>query len=77
MSTFWKRIPQEEIWSLYSHYPFVLSTRGNGLDCHRTWELLLLGSIVITRTSPLDPLFRGSSRRDRERLDRRPRQGQS
>ena len=32
---------------------------GNGLDCHRTWELLYLGCIVITRTSPLDPLFEG------------------
>jgi hypothetical protein len=54
-----KRVPQEEIWRLYSRYPFVLSARGNGLDCHRTWELLLLGSIVITRTSPLDSLFEG------------------
>jgi hypothetical protein len=52
-----KRVPQEEIWSLYSRYPLVLSASGNGLDCHRTWELLLLGSVVVTRTSPLDPLF--------------------
>jgi hypothetical protein len=52
-----ERIPQEKIWRIYSRYPFVLSARGNGLDSHRTWELLLLGSIVITRTSPLDPLF--------------------
>ena len=53
------RISQAAIWERYAQYPFVLSARGNGLDCHRTWELLYLGCIVITRTSPLDPLFEG------------------
>ena len=27
------------------------------MDCHRTWEALLLGSIPIVKTSTLDPLF--------------------
>lgn len=36
---------------------FVLSPRGNGLDCHRTWESLLMGAIPIVKTSSLDPLF--------------------
>lgn len=36
---------------------FVLSPRGNGLDCHRTWESLLMGAIPIVRTSTLDPMF--------------------
>lgn len=36
---------------------FVLSPRGNGLDCHRTWEALLIGTIPIVRTSALDCLF--------------------
>lgn len=40
-----------------SHSKFVLSPRGNGLDCHRTWEALLLGAIPIVRTSTLDPLY--------------------
>lgn len=53
-----KRCSQREIWKRYREYPFVISTHGNGLDCHRTWELLLLGCIVITKTSSLDPLFR-------------------
>ena len=30
---------------------------GNGLDCHRTWEIILLGSIVITETSSLDNMY--------------------
>lgn len=52
-----KRVSQAAIWRRYARCPFVLSATGNGLDCHRTWEALMLGSIVITRTSPLDPLF--------------------
>ena len=54
-----KRVSQYEIWRRYASYPFVVSAAGNGLDCHRTWELLYLGSIVITKKSPLDPLFEG------------------
>ncbi|HBR70713.1 TPA: hypothetical protein DIC20_01360 [Candidatus Dependentiae bacterium] len=36
---------------------FVLSPSGHGLDCHRTWEALLLGAIPIVKTSSLDPMF--------------------
>jgi hypothetical protein len=46
-----------EITNLYNSYNFVLSPRGNGLDCHRTWELLLAGVIVITKTSSLDDMY--------------------
>ena len=41
----------------YNNFQFAISPRGNGLDCHRTWELFLAGCIVITKTSPLDNLF--------------------
>lgn len=53
------RLSQAEIWRRYAQYPFVVSAAGHGLDCYRTWELLYLGCIVITRSSPLDPLFTG------------------
>ena len=36
---------------------FVLSPRGQGLDCFRTWEALLVGSFPVVKTSLLDPLF--------------------
>ncbi len=36
---------------------FVLSPKGNGPDCHRTWEALYLNSIPIVKTSPMDKLF--------------------
>jgi len=41
----------------YNKYNFVISPRGNGLDCHRTWELFLAGVIVITITTTLDDMF--------------------
>jgi len=36
---------------------FVLSPEGNGIDCHRTWEAMLLGSFPIVTTSEIDCLF--------------------
>lgn len=36
---------------------FTISPRGNGLDTHRLWESLYLGSIPIVKSSPLDPLY--------------------
>lgn len=38
---------------------FVLSPRGNGLDCHRTWEALYMGAIPIVKSSSSDSLFEG------------------
>ena len=38
---------------------FVLSPRGAGVDCHRTWETLLMGSYPIIKSSFLDSLFEG------------------
>jgi len=38
-------------------YAFVISPFGCGLDCHRTWEALILGCIPIIAHSGLDPLF--------------------
>src|SRR5579872_7519369 len=36
---------------------FVPSPRGNGLDCHRTWEALLMGCYPIVLKSTLNPLY--------------------
>jgi hypothetical protein len=38
---------------------FTLSPRGNGLDCHRTWEALYMGSIPVVKASSLDALYEG------------------
>lgn len=53
------RMIQSKISKNYSEYKYIISTHGNGLDCHRTWEIILLGGIVVTKTSSLDPLFKG------------------
>ena len=37
----------KKIWDLYSKIQFVVSPNGNGVDCHRTYEALVLGAIVI------------------------------
>lgn len=36
---------------------FIISPHGNGLDCHRTWEALLVGTIPVVKKSTLDPLY--------------------
>lgn len=50
-------LPRAELWARKAKFAFSISPHGNGLDCHRTWEDLILGCIVIVKTSPLDPLY--------------------
>ena len=39
-------------------YKFVLSPRGNGLDCHRTWEILMMRRVpVIKREGSMEILY--------------------
>ena len=46
-----------QTWINQSHYAFVLSPEGGGLDCHRTWEALALGCIPIVKRSVFSALF--------------------
>lgn len=46
-------------WWKQASAAFTISPLGNGLDCHRTWETLVLGSIPIVQTSALDSLYEG------------------
>jgi len=54
-----QKVPRLELWRRKTGYAFAVSPHGNGLDCHRTWESLALGNIVIVKRSPLDPLYEG------------------
>ncbi len=38
---------------------FVLSPKGLGPDCYRTWEAFICGSIPVVKRSYLDPLYEG------------------
>lgn len=53
-----RSLPRARSWRRNARHAFTLSPTGVGPDCHRTWEALLLGSVPILRSSPLDPLFR-------------------
>lgn len=50
-------LPVDKAWEEQSKYTFVVSPHGNGMDSHRTWEALIIGCIVIVKTSPLDDLY--------------------
>ncbi|MFZ9376532.1 MAG: hypothetical protein ACO25K_05370 [Candidatus Fonsibacter ubiquis] len=40
-------------------HKFVLSPRGNGLDCHRTWEILMMRRIpILKREGQLEELYK-------------------
>jgi hypothetical protein len=52
-----EKVPRLQLWREKTRYAFVVSPHGNGLDCHRTWESLALGNIVIVKRSALDPLY--------------------
>jgi hypothetical protein len=52
-------LPRSQMWRERGNYRFVLSPHGTGLDCHRTWEALALGHIVLVPSSSLDSLYTG------------------
>ena len=47
--------------SIYYHelpnYKFIISPEGNGIDCHRTWEALVLGRIPIIFKHKINTIF--------------------
>lgn len=46
-----------ENWRNITHYAFVLSPFGIGMDCHRTWEALCLGAIPILKAPNFQKMF--------------------
>jgi hypothetical protein len=46
-----------KIYQRNRQYPFWLSPRGGGLDCHRTWEALYLDIIPIVWNNSLNSLY--------------------
>jgi hypothetical protein len=49
---------RDETWKAMSQHAFVYSPIGVGFDCHRTWEALALGCIVIAQRNPaLEAIF--------------------
>lgn len=39
-------LPRHQAWlSTQAEYKFAISPVGNGIDCHRTWEMILIGTM--------------------------------
>ena len=54
-----RRLQPEALWDRHAEFAFAISPRGAGLDCHRTWEALLLRTIPIVKHSTLVPAYEG------------------
>ena len=44
-----------DLWMEYTKYKYIMSPHGNGPDCFRSWEIMLLGAI------PLIEYFEGAN----------------
>jgi hypothetical protein len=53
------KISRLDTWKKHGEFLFILSPPGNGIDCHRTWEALVLGNIPIVISTEMDSLFDG------------------
>ena len=51
-------VTNSKCYDLWKDFKFVLSPKGAGLDCHRTWEVLAMGSIPIVLSSTIDDAFK-------------------
>lgn len=47
-----------DTWKKQTEFAFVISPFGGGLDCHRTWEALMLNCIPIVKSSKIDNLYK-------------------
>lgn len=50
-------MPYRKYCDILKKSTFVLSPPGKGVDCHRTWEAMLIGAYPIIKSSFLDPLY--------------------
>lgn len=50
-------LKRTQTWNNIVKYSFVLSPFGIGMDCHRTWEALCLGSIPILKAPNFKKMF--------------------
>lgn len=44
-------------WKFMTKFAFILSPYGNGMDCHRHWESLILGCIPIIKSTEFENMF--------------------
>ena len=47
-----RTLPAIDLWRMYGHYKFVLSPYGNGADCGRSWEIMIMGAVPVIEYFP-------------------------
>lgn len=52
-----RAVPRNSTWMRQAEFMFVVSPEGIGMDCHRTWEAILLGCVPIIKRNALSSLF--------------------
>lgn len=52
-------LPRHTSWQRQAECMFVISPEGVGVDCHRTWEGLLLGCVPVVKRSQFSSIFDG------------------
>lgn len=50
-------LPRISSWQRQAECMFVISPEGAGLDCHRTWEAILLGCVPVVKRSSFTKLL--------------------
>jgi hypothetical protein len=50
-------VPRNSTWQRQAEFMFVVSPEGIGMDCHRTWEAILLGCIPIVKRNAISTIF--------------------
>eukprot|EP00913_Durusdinium_trenchii_P017208 g16181.t1 len=53
----WRPVPWTRFLQLLGLVSFVAAPWGHGLDTHRVWEALMMGSVPVVLSSPLDVLY--------------------
>ncbi len=54
-----QRMPRRDLWRVTTGLAATVSPRGKGMDCHRTYEALVLGSIPLVDDVPTNALLKG------------------
>lgn len=60
LEKYWKESPRSsfnDYLKVMSEYKFAVSPPGTGIDCYRTWEALMVGTIPIVLSSPINSLY--------------------
>ena len=50
-------VTNEKVYHEMNKFKFIISPRGAGIDCHRTWEALYLGCIPVVLSSSINEIY--------------------